>query len=60
MPALIPVTEPVELIVPTERSLLLQVPPEVELLMLIILPTHTVLAPVITAGNGFTVTIPVV
>jgi hypothetical protein len=40
----------------TFALLLLQVPPLVALLRLVVRPIHTNVVPVIEAGNGFTVT----
>jgi hypothetical protein len=53
-----PVTIPDE--VPTvaiERLPLLQIPPAVALLSVVVSPGHTVRVPVIAAGSGFTVTV---
>ena len=57
VPAVTPYTEPVvEPTVPTAVLLLLHVPPAVPSVNVVVKPTHTVIVPVITPGNGFTVT----
>ena len=61
VPAVTPVTIPVdEPIVAIPVLLLLQVPPVVALLIVTVPPIHTALPPVIAAGNGLTVTVLVV
>ena len=54
-----PATEPVELTVPCNGLLLLHVPPVDVVDNVVLLPAHTLVIPVIGAGNAFTV-IPVV
>jgi hypothetical protein len=56
-PLTIPVVEPT---VALERSLLLHVPPPVASASVVVEPTHTVEAPVTTAGDAFTLTTVVV
>ena len=55
-PLIIPFPEP---IVAMPVLLLLQVPPVVRSLRVVVCPVHTTGVPVIPAGNGLTVTIPV-
>jgi hypothetical protein len=55
MPVAMPVNIPPVLIVPFAGILLLQVPPDVASVSVMLLPTHTIGVPPITAGNGFTV-----
>jgi hypothetical protein len=55
-PDTIPLRDP---IVATARALLLHEPPVVVLLNVVVLPTHTLVVPVIAAGSAFTVTIAV-
>jgi hypothetical protein len=50
-----PVTTPPPDIVATPGDKLLQVPPPVALLSVVVDPAHRVVVPVITAGNGFIV-----
>jgi hypothetical protein len=58
VPALTPVITPVaELAVATAALLLLQVPPVIALLSVIVCPPHTTLSPVLLPGVGFTVMI---
>jgi hypothetical protein len=56
VPAATPVTTPSVSTVPIAMSLLLHVPPVVIVANVVVLPRHTVDAPVIVAGNWFTVT----
>ena len=57
MPAAIPVTKPVlEPIVAVVIPLLVQLPPVVGSLNVVVNPTHTLLAPVLAAGFALTVT----
>ena len=60
VPAAIPVTTPVPLIVAVPGALLAHVPPAEASVNDVVRPTHTVSVPVMDAGSGFTVTIPVV
>ncbi len=53
-PPLRPLTTPVDDTVPITGLLLLQVPPGVALLNVVVCPTHTLVPPVITAGSAFT------
>lgn len=55
VPPDIPVTIPLEFIVPTDGLLLLHVPPVVDDDRETADSTHTVCSPVIGLGNGFTV-----
>lgn len=58
VPAATPVNTPlVEPIVPTAILLLLQLPPVIPSINVIVLPEHTVVGPVIGPGAGFTVTV---
>jgi hypothetical protein len=59
-PAVTPVTTPVEEPIDAKVPLLLQVPPALALLNVIVEPTQTLARPVIGAGNGLTVTVVVV
>lgn len=59
VPAVTPVMVPLVLIVATDGVLLLQVPPVVVLLTVVVCPTHTCSVPAIAAGSGFTVTVAV-
>jgi len=54
MPAAIPVDEPM---VAIPLLLLVQIPPETELFKVVVEPIHAIVAPVITGGREFTVTI---
>jgi len=57
VPVLMPVTEPVlEPTVATPVLLLLQVPPPVALLSVVLAPIHTVDDPAMADGTAFTVT----
>ena len=57
VPAAMPVTSPVlRPIVAASVLLLVQSPPAVASDKVVVSPAHTVSVPVITAGNGFTVT----
>jgi hypothetical protein len=56
VPAIIPVTTPLTLIVAWVGELLLHVPPGVASLIEIVDPSQTVVAPVIADGDAFTVT----
>ena len=57
VPAVIPVTTPErEPTVPTERLPLLQVPPAVALVSVILLPAHTVAVPAIGDNGLFRIT----
>jgi len=58
-PAIFPVITPDVLILPFDELLLDQVPPGVASITRAVWLVHTVLAPEIGDGNGFTVTIPV-
>jgi hypothetical protein len=61
VPADIPVTTPVVApMVAIAGLLLLQVAPTVVVLNVVVLPTHTLVVPVIGPGNGLTVTVAVV
>jgi hypothetical protein len=61
VPALKPDTKPLsEPTMATTVLLLLQMPPAVEVLRVVVLPTHTAVMPVIAAGSGLTVIIVVV
>jgi len=51
-----PTTPPPALTVPTAALLLVHVPPGVVELSVVVAPVHTVLLPVMAAGNGLTVT----
>ena len=55
MPALTPVTIPVDPIVATPVDKLDHVPPPVASANVVVDAAHTVVVPVIIAGNGFTV-----
>ena len=58
MPSVMPVTVPVdEPIVATPGLLLLQTPPEVASVNVVVIPTHTLVVPPIAAGFGLTVTV---
>ena len=57
VPVNIPVTIPPELTVAIEPLLVVQVPPGVALLSVVVVPRHTVLAPVIIAGVGLLFTV---
>lgn len=57
MPALIPLTSPIEETVATEVLLLLQIPPPVVLLSAVVVLTHRPVAPVMADGEGFTDTV---
>ncbi len=59
VPAVIPLTTPPALIEPA-GPLLLHVPPAVAFDRLIVIPSHTLVAPRIEPGNAFTVTTAVV
>jgi hypothetical protein len=52
-----PLTTPPPLIVATPGDALFQLPPPVASLSVVVEPTHTIVVPVITAGNGSTVTV---
>jgi len=54
-----PVTTPPALIVATAGVALLHVPPAVASDNVVVKPMHTLVVPVITAGNGLTVTVAV-
>ena len=58
VPALTPVTMPVELPIVTDPvpAVVAHVPPDVALLSVVVVPGQTVSSPDIAAGNGFTVT----
>jgi len=56
MPGTTPVTTPDEFTVAVPVALLLQVPPEVALLSVIVAAGQTFAAPVIAVGTAFTVT----
>ena len=56
VPAVSPFTTPDASTVPTAVVLLLHVPPAVALSRSVVLPVHTVAAPVMAAGSGLTVT----
>jgi hypothetical protein len=58
VPAVTPVTMPVASIV-ARGSLLVHVPPVVVLSSVVVNPSHTASAPVMAAGNWFTVTVAV-
>ena len=58
MPAITPVTTPED--EPTEAMGMLaltHVPPVVRLFKVVVSPAHTLVVPVMAAGNGFTVTV---
>ena len=55
MPAITPVNTPELLIVATEVELLLQVPPVVKLLSVIVVPLQTNVGPIMATGFGLTV-----
>ena len=57
VPAALPVTTPVALTDAIAGLLLVHVTPGVVLVSVIVLPTHTAVGPVTTAGSGFTVSI---
>ncbi len=57
VPATMPLTVPVLVIVATDVLLLLHVPPPVALDRVVLPAIHIVVAPVITAGSVFTVTL---
>ena len=56
-PPVTPVTTPPAVIVATAGVALLHVPPAVALLNVVVEPAHTLVIPVIAAGNGLTVTV---
>jgi len=55
LPADTPVTTPPAVIVALAGVALLQVPPAVALLRVVVDPTHTLVVPVMAAGSGLTV-----
>jgi hypothetical protein len=55
VPALIPVTTPIVLTVPTAGVLLLQEPPASGFDRVVVCPTHIEVPPTIEGGGGFTV-----
>jgi hypothetical protein len=57
VPAVIPVTTPVEEPMVAFALLLLQVPPVVVLLRVMVRPAHTSVGPVMVASKGLTVTV---
>ena len=59
VPAVIPVTTPVDEMVAADRLPLIHVTPGVASVSVIIDPAHTLPAPVIAAGVAFTVTVAV-
>lgn len=59
VPAAIPVTVPVALTVAMAALLLVHVPPAVESLRVVVLPAHTVVAPVMAATVGAPLTVTV-
>lgn len=59
LPALMPLTTPVLLIVADEGLLLLQIPPALALDKVVVEPAHTAGVPAIAAGSGRTFTVAV-
>ena len=57
MPAIAPVTTPVEILIVALPLLLVQLPPAGVLFSVVVRPTHTVGVPVIVVGLAFTVTV---
>ena len=57
MPALLPVTIPLVLIVAISVGLIAQTPPAGVLFSVVVEPTHVAIEPVIGVGSGFTVTV---
>ena len=61
LPDVVPDTRPfTDPTVATELVLLLQIPPAIELLNVLVEPAHIVVVPAITPGDGLTVTTVVV
>ena len=56
IPDTTPVAEPIDA---TDRSLLVQVPPGVPSLNVVVDPAHIFVAPLISVGSGYTVTVAV-